>query len=171
MSLALTLRQSLPQPRLAVLAAAAAAAALIAALIAQYGFDLLPCILCVYQRYAHGTALALALLAVPLAGPAGRLLLAGSGLAYLGGAGLGVFHVGVEQHWWQGFTGCTTPAFDPEAGIDALREALMATPVVRCDEIPWELFGISMAGYNVFYSLGLASLILWLTLSATPRHR
>jgi len=32
---------------------------------------------------------------------------------------------------------------------------------VRCDEVPWSLFGISMAGYNALVSLGLgiASLI------------
>jgi disulfide bond formation protein DsbB len=29
---------------------------------------------------------------------------------------------------------------------------------VRCDEIPWSLFGISMAGYNALLSAGLAGL-------------
>ena len=37
-----------------------------------------------------------------------------------------------------------------------LMTALEAAPVVRCDEIAWSLFGISMAGWNFFISLALA---------------
>jgi disulfide bond formation protein DsbB len=33
----------------------------------------------------------------------------------------------------------------------------MSAPVVRCDQVPWSLFGISMAGYNVVLSLALAA--------------
>jgi disulfide bond formation protein DsbB len=29
---------------------------------------------------------------------------------------------------------------------------------VRCDEAPWSLFGLSMAGWNALASLGLAAL-------------
>ena len=45
--------------------------------------------------------------------------------------------------------------------VDALRAQVMAaTKVVRCDEVPWSLFGISMAGYNVLISLVLGVLAL-----------
>jgi disulfide bond formation protein DsbB len=37
-----------------------------------------------------------------------------------------------------------------------MRKMLLAQPVVRCDEVAWSLFGISMAGYNALISLGLA---------------
>ena len=33
----------------------------------------------------------------------------------------------------------------------------MAAPLTRCDDVAWSLFGISMAGYNVFVSLALAA--------------
>jgi disulfide bond formation protein DsbB len=33
---------------------------------------------------------------------------------------------------------------------------LLAQPVVRCDEVAWSLFGLSMAGYNFLMSLALA---------------
>jgi disulfide bond formation protein DsbB len=36
----------------------------------------------------------------------------------------------------------------------------MNAPVVRCDDIPWDLFGISMAGWNMIISLGFVA--LWL---------
>jgi disulfide bond formation protein DsbB len=44
--------------------------------------------------------------------------------------------------------------------IEELRRQLEATPVVRCDEPAWTLFGISMAGYNVLISLALAAFSL-----------
>ena len=36
----------------------------------------------------------------------------------------------------------------------------MAAPLIRCDEVPWEMFGLSMASWNALVSLGLAG--LWL---------
>lgn len=36
----------------------------------------------------------------------------------------------------------------------------MAAPLVRCDEVPWQMFGLSMASWNVVVSLALA--LLWL---------
>ncbi|MBT3703786.1 MAG: disulfide bond formation protein B, partial [Alphaproteobacteria bacterium] len=49
---------------------------------------------------------------------------------------------------------------DKAASIDELRAQIMATPVIRCNDIQWSLFGISMAGYNVLTSLALAGFAL-----------
>jgi disulfide bond formation protein DsbB len=46
--------------------------------------------------------------------------------------------------------------------IAELREHLLQAPIVRCDEVAWSLFGISMAGYNIFTSLALAGGCAWL---------
>ncbi len=35
----------------------------------------------------------------------------------------------------------------------------MAAPLVRCDEIPWQLFGLSMANWNALLSAGLV--VIW----------
>lgn len=144
------------------------------ALIAQYWGGLQPCVLCIYQRYAHGVAggaglLALVLVARPsVQAAASRRLLTGlGGLALLAGAGIAAFHVGVEQHWWRGTDGCHAPGFDADLTIDELREAMLGTSFVPCDEIPWELFGISMAGYNFLFSLALGLAVLWMI--ARPR--
>lgn len=80
-----------------------------------------------------------------------------AGLVFLAGAGIAAFHVGVEQHWWQGLASCGGNL--PQARtVEELRAALLAQPVVRCDEVAWSLFGISMAGWNFLFSLGLAAL-------------
>jgi len=39
--------------------------------------------------------------------------------------------------------------------------AILAAPIVRCDDIAWSLFGISMAGYNILYSGALGAFALW----------
>jgi disulfide bond formation protein DsbB len=144
------------------LAAAASAAALALALIAQYGFALEPCQLCIWQRYAYGAALALGLIGLFWPGAA-RAFLALAGLAFLAGAGIASFHVGVEQQWWEGLPGCSSATLQPGMSIEELRAAIEGREaVVACDEVPWSLFGISMAGYNVLASLLFAGLAFWL---------
>jgi disulfide bond formation protein DsbB len=40
----------------------------------------------------------------------------------------------------------------------------MAAPLTRCDQVQFEFFGISMAGWNAIISIVFALLILWLSL-------
>ena len=134
-----------------------------AALASQHWGDLQPCVLCFYQRYAYLGAAAFGLLGL-IAGPrirARRAAVALAGLAFLTGAAIAAFHVGVEQLWWRGTSECHAPAFDPNASIADLRKQLLGTKFVPCDEVPWSLFGVSMAGYNVLASLGLALASVW----------
>ena len=156
---ALPLQQVVDHPRLVpALIVAVSLGALAAALASQVWGDLQPCVLCIYQRYAYLGAAAFGLLGL-IAGPrtrARRAAVALAGLAFLTGAAIAAFHVGVEQLWWRGTAGCRAPAFDPGASIAELRKQLLETRFVPCDEVPWSLFGISMAGYNVLASLGLA---------------
>lgn len=139
------------------------AAMLAAALISQYGFGLAPCTLCHWQRWAHIAVIALAAagLLAPLAfGTAASPALQGAvlaavGLAFLAGAGIAGFHVGVELHWWEGTSTCGSGG-TPNS-VDALKAQLMAQPLVRCDEVAFAVAGISMAGWNGILSLVLAA--------------
>ena len=125
----------------------------------QHVEGLQPCPLCVAQRWAHGASLVLGLMA--FAAGRGRLavwLLAATGLAFLAGAGIAGYHVGVEQHWIDSAF-CGSPDLLADT-VEELKALLWETEVVRCDEIPWSLLGISMAGYNFIISLALAVLAL-----------
>lgn len=138
---------------------AVSAGALAVALASQYWGGLAPCVLCIYQRYAFGVSLALGLIALlPLPGAAAlrRTLVGLAGLAFLGGAAIAFFHVGVEQHWWRGTAACHAPAIDLNASVEQLREQLLATDFAPCDRIPWSLFGLSFAGFNVIFSVMFA---------------
>lgn len=119
------------------------------AYISQYGFGLYPCEMCWWQRYPHFAAIGIALLALLL--PRGRATTALTmlaGLAILTSGLIGAYHAGVEYKWWEGLTTCTA---DLKLGGDAL-EAILNAPMVRCDEVQWQLFGISLAGYNFLIS-------------------
>ena len=136
--------------------------ALGAALTAQFAFGLRPCVLCIYQRipYLLAGLLAGAALLPVLPRRSVGLLLGFCALAFAVNSGIAVFHVGVEQHWWAGLNACTAAA--PQAqSIQDLQARLAGPPPPRCDQIPWEMFGISMAGYNVFASLALAGFAGW----------
>ncbi len=137
--------------------------ALAAAFTAEYAFGLRPCVLCIYQRVPYAVALGLGLLGLVALRPAvlQPLLVLAAGLAFLAGAGIAGFHVGVEQHWWAGTPSCTTPGFDANLSLEDLQRQLdEAASFVACDEVPWSLFGISMAGYNLLASLILAAVFL-----------
>jgi disulfide bond formation protein DsbB len=122
----------------------------------QYLGGYAPCILCWWQRYAHFAVIGFAVLALlPVPAPLRAVLLLGAVASALAGAGIAVFHVGVEQHWWQGTAECGS-TLGPASSIEEMRKMLLAQPVVRCDEVAWSLFGISMAGYNALISLALA---------------
>jgi len=139
---------------LAGLAGLGSAALLVAAFAFQHLGGLAPCPMCVWQRWPHVAAVGLAAGAVWLGW---RWSAALGALALLGNAGLGLFHVGVEQRWWDGPTTC---AAGPVGGLstDALLAQILAAPVTRCDEVAWSWLGVSMAGWNALASLALAGL-------------
>ena len=124
------------------------------AYLAQYGFGLYPCEMCWWQRYPHFLALGLAGLSFVV--PPRNLWVALAGLSIIVSGLIGGFHAGVEYDWWEGITGCATTvenAGDPLA-------AIMNAPLVRCDSAPWDLFGISLAGWNFLISCGSGLAIL-----------
>lgn len=140
----------------------ASGAVLAGAYAFQHVGGLEPCTLCLYQRWPWWIAGGLALLALALLRERrlSRALAALGALAVLAGAGIAAYHVGVEQRWWQGPSACSGTA--AAQTLEELRAQIFAAPVVRCDEVPWSLFGVSMAGYNLLISLGagLAALAL-----------
>lgn len=138
------------------LAVGGSAALLLGAFAFQHLGGLAPCKLCIWQRYPHAVAIALGALALFMPLPA---LLALGALAALATAAVGLYHVGVEQGWWEGPTSCTSGSI---GGVDTndLFDQIMAAPLIRCDDIAWQFAGLSMAGWNMIISLVLAG--FWL---------
>jgi disulfide bond formation protein DsbB len=149
------------------LALALPAALLGGALAFQYLGGLVPCEMCYWQRWPHGAAIIVALAAFVLPPRSARAAVVLAALLAMVSGAIGVYHWGVEQHIFRGLTQCSSSA----SGGDATKvlQDIFATPLVRCDQPQWSMFGISMAGWNAILSLGLGLVILWLTLKPARR--
>ena len=135
------------------------------ALGSQYIGGLYPCEMCYWQRWPHGFAILAALLAFTAPAESSRsrnltllaaLLIAISGI-------IGVYHAGVEAGVFEGFTTCTALGGKGMSTADLLKQISQA-PLIRCDQVQWSLFGISLSGWNAIFSLGGAAAILFLSL-------
>ncbi|MGS1015461.1 disulfide bond formation protein B [Allosphingosinicella humi] len=140
------------------------AALLAGALGSQYIGGLYPCEMCHWQRWPHYAAVVLALGAFALRGAPdrGRSLVWLAGFAILTSGLIGVYHAGVELGIFEGITQCSSGAVGG-SHADILAD-IMATPLVRCDQVQFSFLGISMAGWNAIISIGSAMVILWLSL-------
>lgn len=143
---------------------------LLGALGFQYLGELAPCPLCIWQRWPHVAAIVIALAAMTVLWRQRRLLSALGAIAMTGSAGLGAYHAGIEQGWWRGPSSCSGAA-PGTLTTDELFESIMEAPLVMCDQIVWDLFGITMAGWNALISTGLAVLWVFAAYPKTPtRH-
>ena len=129
-------------------------ALMLGALAFQHIGGMAPCKLCIWQRWPHVIAIAIGVVALLLPG---RILPLLGGLAALTTAGIGGYHTGVERGWWEGPNTCTSSA-PGDVSADELFDQIMNAPLVRCDEVPWEMFGLSMATWNMLVALGLAAI-------------
>lgn len=134
--------------------------ALAAALIAQYEFDLYPCELCLFQRLPYIGVLALSLLSLMPAVDVSsrRLAIQVGAMLFATTAAIAAFHAGVEQGWWKTFCAPTGPQ---TFSVGDIQSALQRTGTPACDEIPFTLLGLSLAGLNMVAGLVLAGLALW----------
>ncbi len=152
------MERSLFAPALVLLASVAVVGSAVAS---QYLGGLEPCVLCYYQRYPWYAVIGLMLAALALGGRVRAALLGLAALLFVAGAGMGAYHVGVEHKIFAGPAACGSVTINA-GSIEALRAQLIGKPMVRCDQPAWSLFGVSMAGYNLLASLGMAALAAWL---------
>ncbi len=123
----------------------------------------IPCALCLEQRqpyyYCIPVAIVAALTAV-LRMPSWitRALLAIAGIMMVVGGGIGVYHAGVEWHFWAGPTTCSTSASSMTQNAGDLLNELSTIKGPSCTEAALRVLGISMAGWNVVASVILAAI-------------
>jgi disulfide bond formation protein DsbB len=146
------------------------AAALVVALVAiltalgfQYIGGYVPCMLCLFERYAYYAGIPVLFLALILASGGYRntasILFFVVGLAFLANAGLGVYHAGAEWKFWPGPATCGGgESLTATAGN--LLQDLQNVKVMKCDEASLRFLGISFAGWNVVASLLIMALAL-----------
>lgn len=152
-------------------AAAAVSATLLAGAHAFERFGgLAPCILCLRQRETHWAVLGVAAAVIAVAAlrraAPSRLGALALGVAFLVAAGWAGYHVGVEFKWWPGPAACAGKGLGA-VSADSIAAALDGpVKVIRCEDVAWSLFGVSMAGWNGLISLAMA--VASFGVAATP---
>ena|SRR6478735_949006 len=129
----------------------------------QYIGGYIPCELCLLQRqpYYYGIPVALigAILALTSLPPwISRAFLLAAGILMLVGGGIGVYHAGVEWHFWEGPTACSTTASSMTSNAGDLLAQLDTIKGPSCTEAALRVLGLSMAGWNVIASIILAAI-------------
>jgi len=133
----------------------------------QNTLGLAPCPLCLDQRNWHWGVVgvsAAALVLLRFKPGWSRWVVMGIGLVLLGAAGMGAYHVAVEQHW-------VVAQCDVRIDPNDIRPLDFGErfEVPRCDEVLWSLWGISMAGWNAIASLIMA--LLSFAVAAAPERK
>jgi disulfide bond formation protein DsbB len=123
----------------------------------------IPCALCLMQRDPYYYGIPVGLLAIisaafPMPAWLARLLLAVIALMMLVGAGIGIYHAGVEWHFWAGPAGCSTTAQGVSANVGDLLGDLDSKHGPSCTDAALRVLGLSFAGWNVLASLVLAAI-------------
>ena len=121
-----------------------------------------PCPLCLRQREVYWAAIAMAVTGLALwrMRPSDQFITALNvliAMVFITGAVVAFYHAGVEQKFWEGPAGCSGTVGNIDVSKIDLSKSLgkpMATG--NCGEVPWSLFGVSMAGWNGLISAGLA---------------
>ena len=132
----------------------------------QNTLGLAPCPLCLDQRKWHWGVLGVSAAAFVLTrfkpGWAQWAVMV-VGLVLLGSAAMGMYHVAVEQHW---------VVAQCDARIDLGDLDLDTTgsfEVPKCDQIAWQMWGVSMAGWNAIASLIMALLTFGVAAAREPK--
>ncbi len=143
--------------------------ALSLALIAQHVFGLAPCVLCLYQRIPFAVVAGASLLLILCKQPRlQRALLGLAAFAFAINTGIALYHVGVEQAWWQGTDACAGNSAQALGSIEALRTHLYGAPIARCEDPEFFFLGLSIAAWNVLYC-GVLALAAFYATVAYPR--
>ncbi len=148
-----------PSPRLLVALASLGSALVLAGALGFEALGFPPCDLCLLQRWPHLAALMLGAVVLTLRLPAwaARMLMLAGALAALTTAVLGLYHSGVERHIFAGPDSCTSGPVGTLSAADLMAQ-INAAPLVRCDEIVWDIFGLTMPNLNALASTAFAAL-------------
>ena len=123
----------------------------------QYVGELMPCSLCLWQRWPHIIIILTVVIALFVRMP--RLVLTAIAITAATSVILATYHAGVEWKLWSGPGGCAA-TLTSSGDLTSLTDSLLATPVVGCDEVTWSWLGLSMAGWNSLFSLDICLIAL-----------
>ena len=122
--------------------------------IAEYFFDILPCQMCLYQRYPYYFIIVFSIIFLIYRNIPMMFYYLTISLALLFGLFFAIWHVGIENNIFPGLTGCTNQINNVQS-ISELKEKILNQNIISCNEITWSFMGFSAATYNSILIIAL----------------
>tara|TARA_Y100000590_G_scaffold470216_1_gene662823 strand:- start:2805 stop:3293 length:489 start_codon:yes stop_codon:yes gene_type:complete len=137
--------------------------AITSALVAEYFFKILPCQMCLYQRYPYYLLIIVSLIFFIIKKFPLSLYYWINNFLFLFGLFFSIWHVGIEQKVLPGLAGCSNNIVITES-IESLKDQIINQDIINCTDITWSFVGISFATYNTILLIFLLIINIKFTL-------
>ena len=123
--------------------------AILSALTAEYIFNILPCKMCMNQRYSYYFIICIFIIFYFIKKTSNIWLYILTELAVLYGLFYATWHMGIEKNILSGPLNCSGKLKKTDS-VNNLKEQILNQEIINCSEITWSILGVSAATLNFF---------------------
>ena len=131
---------------------------LIFVFILQYEYGILPCKICIWQRWPHVFNIILVLIILSSSFKTNYVFVFGlinMFFAFI----LALYHYGLEQNLWDNVFSCTGEIEFNELSTEEILKNLNNTPIKNCEIEAWNFLNLSLTGWNIILTLFMS--LIW----------
>ena len=129
--------------------------------ILQYEYGILPCKICIWQRWPHIFNIFIALIIIFSYSIPNYLMVLGlinMFLAFI----LALYHYGLEQNLWDNVFSCSGEIKFNDLSTEEILKNLNNTPIKTCEIEAWNFLNLSLTGWNMILTIFIS--LIWLLL-------
>ena len=129
--------------------------------ILQYEYEILPCKICIWQRWPHIFNIFIALIIISSSSIPNYIMVLGlinMFLAFI----LALYHYGLEQNLWDNVFSCSGEIKFNDLSTEEILKNLNNTPIKTCEIEAWNFLNLSLTGWNMILTIFIS--LIWLLL-------
>ena len=129
--------------------------------ILQYEYGILPCKICIWQRWPHIFNIFIAVIIISSYSIPNYLMVLGlinMFLAFI----LALYHYGLEQNLWDNMFSCSGEIKFNDLSTEEILKNLNNTPIKNCEIEAWNFLNLSLTGWNMILTIFIS--MTWLLL-------
>ena len=129
--------------------------------ILQYEYGILPCKICIWQRWPHIFNIFIALIIISSSSIPNYIRVLGlinMFLAFI----LALYHYGLEQNLWDNVFSCSGEIKFNDLSTEEILKNLNNTPIKTCEIEAWNFLNLSLTGWNMILTIFIS--LIWLLL-------
>ena len=126
--------------------------------ILQYEYGILPCKICIWQRWPHIFNIFIALIIISSSSIPNYIIVLGlinMFLAFI----LALYHYGLEQNLWDNVFSCSGEIKFNDLSTMEILKNLNNTPIKNCEIEAWNFLNLSLTGWNLILTFFM--LLIW----------